>query len=135
MSARVFVDTSAYFALADVSEGKHSAALTAAQRLENEGAQFYTTTFIVAEVHALLVKRAGRAAALRMLDRLYASSTKIIRATEADETRARAILHQNQDKDYSFADAVSFAVMGRLHLRLAWTYDHHFAQFGFTLAE
>ncbi len=132
MSARVFVDTSAYYALADVSETTHGAAQLAAQRFDREDAQFYTTTYVIAEVHALILKRAGREIALRMLDRLYASSTTIIRPTQADETRAREILHQHQDKSYSLADAISFAVMQRLHLRTAWTYDHHFAQFGFS---
>lgn len=56
-----------------------------------------------------------------------------MRATERDETRARAILRPHQDKDYSLVDAISFAVMERLHLRQAWTYDHHFGQYGFAL--
>src|SRR5260221_13983181 len=135
MSERMFVDTSAYFALADVSEAKHVAALGAGQRFGHEAAEFYTTNFIAAEMYALVLTRVGRATAIRMLDRLYASSTRIVRATEGDETRAREILRHNQDKQYSYVDAISFAVMQRLHIRLAWTYDQHFAQFGFSQVE
>jgi predicted nucleic acid-binding protein len=72
-----------------------------------------------------------RDTAERVVDALYASATRIIRATERDETRARQFIHQHRDKEYSYTDSISFAVMERLHLRLAWTYDHHFAQFGF----
>jgi predicted nucleic acid-binding protein len=40
------------------------------------------------------------------------------------------LLRENQDKTYSFCDAVSFVVIKRLHLRRAASYDDHFRQFG-----
>jgi predicted nucleic acid-binding protein len=134
MSDRVFVDTSAYYAFADGTETQHAAALAAAHRFNRGGVEFYTTNFIAAEMYALILTRVNRATALRVLDRLYTSRTRIVRATEGDETRARDVLRHHQDKDYSYVDAISFAVMQRLHIRLAWTYDQHFAQFGFTQA-
>jgi len=66
-----------------------------------------------------------------MLDETCAGATKIIRLLERDETQAREIIHQNKDKEYSLVDASSFALMQRLHIRVAWTYDQHFEQFGF----
>lgn len=81
----------------------------------------------------MVLTRLGRDLAARTLDGLYASSVRIIRPTERDETRAREIIHQQRDKDYSYADAISFAVMERIHIRRAWAYDHHFAQFGWQL--
>lgn len=35
------------------------------------------------------------------------------------------------DKSYSYTDATSFAIMGRLGLRTAFAFDPHFRQFGF----
>jgi predicted nucleic acid-binding protein len=87
---------------------------------------------VLIELHGLILNRIDRDTAERVLDALYASATRIIRATERDETRARQIIHRHHDKNYSLIDAISFAVMQRLHLRQVWTYDHHFAQFGFT---
>ena len=55
----------------------------------------------------------------------------VIRARAADEERAKQILFQYTDKDFSFADAISFAVMERLTIRLAFTFDRDFAQYGF----
>lgn len=39
----------------------------------------------------------------------------------------------HDDKDFSFTDALSFAVMERLRIRTAFSLDRHFAQFGWTL--
>jgi predicted nucleic acid-binding protein len=135
MSARVFVDSSGYFALTDPRDEHHAKAVIERERLVRASSELYTTNAIVIEMHGLILNRMDRDTAERVLDSLYASSTRIIRATERDETRARQIIHQQQDKEYSYTDAISFAVMERLHLRLVWTYDAHFAQFGFTLVE
>ena len=40
-----------------------------------------------------------------------------------------------QDKDFSLTDAISFAVMERLQITQAFTFDRHFAQYGFTLVQ
>ena len=129
----MFIDTSAYFAASNASDAQHAHAVATFRRLSREGTETYTTNFVAAETHTLLVNRSNRDVAARVLAELYASDTRIIRATEADERRAREIIRQYNDKDFSLIDAISFAVMERLHLRRAWTYDQHFAQFGFTL--
>ncbi len=134
MSERVFVDTSSYYALVDQSDAMHKSAVATAHRLSKNGADLFTSNFVVVETHTLILNRLGRDSATQALARIYASTTRIIRATEADERRGREIVVQQRDKDYSLVDAISFAVMERLHLRLAWTYDHHFHQFGFTQA-
>ncbi len=131
MSERVFVDSSAYYALTDPRDEHHADAVVAVQRLGREGNDLYTSNFVAAEMHGLILNRLERYTAERVLDRLYAGATRIVRATQGDETRAREIIHQNQDKEYSLVDAISFAVMQRLHIHVAWTYDHHFEQFGF----
>jgi predicted nucleic acid-binding protein len=51
--------------------------------------------------------------------------------TLRDQFDARNIILSHADKDYSLADATSFAVMRRLGVRLAFTFDAHFTQFGF----
>ena len=49
----------------------------------------YTTNFVVAEMHGLLLNRLDRDTAQRTLDRIYAGSLRIVRATERDEPRTR----------------------------------------------
>jgi predicted nucleic acid-binding protein len=43
------------------------------------------------------------------------SATTVIRVRAVDEVRARQIIYRYDDKDFSLTDAISFAVMERLH--------------------
>ena len=131
--ARVFVDTSAYFGLADPDDATHAAALAAARRLAAERRYLFTSNFVVAETHALCLARVGRRAAARLLNEIDRSPAVIVRVSAADERRARRIIAQYDDKDFSLTDATSFAVMERLRIGYAFTFDHHFAQYGFAL--
>lgn len=132
-SRRVLVDTSAYFALTDVRESTHPTARAILGRLGSQGTLLFTTNFVVAEIHALLLIRLGRQIATAMLDRLDRGSTTIVRVNASDERRARAIIQQYDDKNFSLTDALSFAVMERLRITQAFTFDQNFAQFGFRL--
>ena len=49
-----------------------------------------------------------------------------------DEQRARQIIVAYTDKDFTFTDATSFAVMERLRIGHAFTFDDDFRQYGFT---
>src|SRR5215475_9619853 len=90
----------------------------------------FTTNFVLAESHALILARLGRDRAWNFLQAILTGSTNLIRADEADERRARAIIEQYQDKEFSYCDAVSFAVMERLDLQEAIAFDDHFRQYG-----
>jgi predicted nucleic acid-binding protein len=132
---RVFVDTSAYFALFNDKEGDHVRIVATVRQLAIERAQVFTTNFVLAETHALVLRRLGRAIAVRVLDDLDASSTVIVRVSLADERRACEIIRQYTDKDFSLTDATSFAVMQRLRIGRAVTLDDHFAQYGFAIVD
>jgi predicted nucleic acid-binding protein len=128
---RALVDSSASYALIDPREAWHAEALAIRDRLIAERWRLFTTNFLLAETHALLMSRMGRAVAARALFEIDRSATTVIRASAADERRARAIIAQYDDKDFSLTDAISFAVMERLGLIYAFTFDRHFAQYGF----
>jgi len=135
-SRSVFVDSGAFYALSDPKDVNHVAARTIAARLTQERWRSFTTNFVVAETHALVLGRRGRAAAARVLDEIDTGTTRaIIRAEEADERRARAIIRQYADKDFSLTDAISLAVMARLGIGHAFAFDRHFAQYGIALLD
>jgi uncharacterized protein len=134
---RVFVDTAAFYALVDRGDTEHEAALAIQNQLVVERWRLYTSNYIVAETHALTLNRLGRFVAARVLDDLERSAESgdlsIIRVSVADERRARDIIRQYSDKDFSLADASSFVVMERLGISQAFSFDRHFEQYGFTV--
>jgi predicted nucleic acid-binding protein len=50
-----------------------------------------------------------------------------------DEQIAVEIISHHADKEYSYTDATSFAIMERLGIRRAFSFDRHFEQYGFEL--
>jgi predicted nucleic acid-binding protein len=131
----VFVDTSAYVALAVLSDQNRARATSIARGVARQRADLYTTNFVVAETHAFVLARAGRVAARRMLERIDRGSGLIVRVEPDDELNARSILDRYDDKDFSLVDAMSFAVMDRLGIRRAFAFDRHFSQYGFQLVD
>ena len=128
---RVFVDSSAYLALLDTDDEHHSEAREIIQELAHARYRQFTTNVLLIESHALILSVLGRGRAAQFLTDMEESHTVIIRARAADEARAKQLLFQYTDKDFSFADAISFAVMERLAIRLAFSFDRDFAQYGF----
>lgn len=126
----IFVDTSALYALADKDDSNNLTALLIKERLIQERIKVITTNILVIESHGLILSRLGHQKARDWLGNL---PVPVIRITEDDERRGRAIIQQYQDKDFSLADAISFAIMERLGVRQAFAFDEHFRQYGFTI--
>jgi predicted nucleic acid-binding protein len=133
-SRRAFIDTSGYFAVANRRDARHTDGAATFRRLIVEGRPLFTTNFILAETHALLLTRVNREIAARVLFEIDDSRiTTVVRVSSGDEARAREIIRQYQDKSFSLTDATSFAVMERLGIAQVFSFDANFAQYGFTL--
>lgn len=130
---RVLVDASAYFALLDQDDAYHPEALAIRDRLNAEGWHLFATSLVLAETHALLLNRLSQPIATEFLRTLEQSTITLVWVTPADIQRAKEIIYQYDDKDFSLTDATSFAVMERLGIRLAFTFDRHFTQYGLTV--
>ncbi len=116
---QIFIDTSAYFALADEEDKNHQTASGKMQKLIRERASFTTTNIVIADPHTLTLKRIGYKTALEVIERIYSSQIRIYRIREADEKKALDIIRKYTDKDFPFVDALSFAVMEKLHITQA----------------
>jgi predicted nucleic acid-binding protein len=128
------IDTSAFFALGDRHNAVYPIARAIQDRLIGGRWRVVTTNFVVAETHALVLARRDRTDAARVLREIDGSKDLVVvRVEEGDERRAREIIYQYTDKDFSLTDATSFAVIERLGVGYAFTFDRHFAQYGFAV--
>ena len=128
---QVFVDTGAFYAALNRKDQYHREAAMLFDQAVAEEWRVLTSNFVVAETHALVLTRLGRDLAAEWLRSVPAD---VIRVTEQDEAKARRIIFGYQDKEFSYCDATSFAMMERLRIRSVMAFDPHFAQYGkFTL--
>lgn len=128
-----FLDASAWLAVLARREPRHQAMVEAYADLLKRRVRLITTSLVVAETHALVVRYRGPEAGLAMLDRLYSDPTHEVRFVDRDLER-RAIdawLRPYRDHRFSLADAVSFEVMRQEGIRRALALDRHFTVAGF----
>lgn len=123
----VLWDSSAVLALLDADDADHERAAAVARRIAEEGRPSFVTNYVEAETHALLLRKLGR---LLAREWLLAGGLPVVRVLPHEEERAREILARHGDKDWSLCDALSFAVMESREVATAFTFDHHFLQYG-----
>jgi len=122
---RIFVDTGAWYALVDRNDPDHPAArgFFEANRLP-----LVTTNFVFDETVTLFRRRLGWSVACEFGRGLRGSRlTSVVYVTVEDEDAAWTIFRKFRDKEFSYTDCTSFAVMERLKLGTAFAFDRHFA--------
>jgi uncharacterized protein len=121
----LFVDTSAFYALANLADTHHAAAVGA---FGSAVGQYDLTTsdHVVVETWCLIRARLGRAAAMRFWDGFDGGVIKLVGVTGEDFRRGRAIAQEWPDQAFSIVDCTSFALIERLDIRQAFAFDKHF---------
>lgn len=128
----IFVDASAWYALADKHDANHRKAAGIYPVLLSTYGRLITSNLVIAEAYVLILRELGHEAASAFLERIRTSSriTRVY-STEDIESEARVMLAKYGDHDFSYADAVSFTVMKRQKIRKAFAFDKHFLTAGF----
>ncbi len=134
MAAELFVDTSAWYPLADPGHPDHAALAGELTERVRAGMRIVTTNLVVAETHALLLRRVGRGGALRFLREVRRELLLVELSTaDLEERAASAWLERFEGQPFSLTDAVSFTVMSDRGITQAMTLDRHFAAAGFIM--
>jgi predicted nucleic acid-binding protein len=134
VAAELFVDTSAWYVLAVTSAPQHRKVSGALRQRIERGARIVTTNLIVAETHALLLRRTSRKVALTFVREVRRAPNIVITSSaEYEESAVTDWLEKFDDQFFSLTDAVSFAVMSDRGIREALALDHHFAVAGFVV--
>lgn len=137
-SARIsiFVDSSAWIALFSARDQHHAESDLLFRRVVAGGVPLLTTILILAEIHRLLLYRAGIEAAAAALDRIQASSLVTIVFPSAQAHRvALAWLARLPHEPISYTDAMSFTIMASRRCRSAISFDRDFEAAGFKLCQ
>ena len=128
----LFVDTSAWYPLANDRHPDHQTCARSLRARVRRGARIVTTSLVVAETHALLLRRAGYQAASAFLKAVREAPTQIEYVTpEREEAAIGNWIERFSDQPFSLADAASLVVMTELGIQEALTLDHHFVVAGF----
>jgi hypothetical protein len=130
----VFVDTAGWMACADSADPDHARACASRDVALEAGQPLVTSDFVVDETLTLIRLRLGMDAADAWWQQVDRSSR--LRWERIDGGRfenARHLFFQYRDKDFSFTDCTSFAIMRELRLTHALTTDRHFQQAGFQM--
>jgi predicted nucleic acid-binding protein len=129
---KIFIDTSAFYALMDRSDSWHSSARRLWTRLMEEGYELKTSNYIVVETLALLQNRLGfEAADLWARDVLGVVET--IWIDEMLHHLATEIWLSLGRRQLSLVDCASFVVMRHDKVEKVFGFDKHFAEHGFDL--
>ena len=126
----IFVDTSFWVALRNTRDPHHAAATTLLE--QHADATLLTTNHVRGETWTFLRRRAGHGSAVGFLDTIEASPRVRIEHVDAEtESAAMAWLRVRDEREYSFVDATSFAVMRARRVTDALAFDGDFTAAGF----
>jgi predicted nucleic acid-binding protein len=130
----VFVDSGAWIALALSRDPLHAQAREQWDLLRAAGARLHTSVPVVIETFTFLDRNANRDVALAWKDTVARPGTlNILPCDLRDLQRSWEYFRRADLHKLSAVDATSFAIMKRARIRLAYTFDHHFAVVGFRM--
>ena len=122
-------------AIEDLDDANHDTAIEYRRRIRVGDTPFrglYASNYVIDETLTLLGTHCGHTVAIAFRRALEASKlVHVLWVTEALEKAAWRIFEKHGDKDFSFTDCTSFALMESEAIRNAFTFDQHFAQCGF----
>ena len=125
-----FVDTSFWLALTMARDPRNQ---EARELLAHHGdGRLVTSNHVRGETWTFLRRRAGHRDAVRFLDLLGQSRrVEVAFASKEIEQDALRWLRRHDEREYSFVDATSFALMRHRRIRRALAFDGDFSAAGF----
>lgn len=127
----IFVDTSFWVAARLSRDDHHKAAIALFDDVTEQ--RLVTSNHVLGETWTFLGRRDGHATAVAFLDMLARTSLiDVVRVSEDQEALALRWLRRHDEREYSFVDATSFALMRSLKIREALAFYGDFAAAGFT---
>ena len=127
---RIFVDTSAFYALLDRDDENHRRAKSAWTDLLNNENTLVTSNYVLVETFALLRHRLGMEAVRGFQNDVLPLVNIEFVISEIHRSAVGAILSVSR-RNLSLVDCVSFEMMRTLEIKTAFGFDPHFKEQGF----
>jgi len=130
---RLFLDTSALIAMEDKDDHNHTSAIEFRSKLVEGKTPFrslYTSNYVLDETLTLLRMKLGHRVAVSFGETIMSSkAVKTIWVEVKADSLAWEIFKKHRDKEFSYTDCTSFALMEREAISTAFTFDKHFNQY------
>ena len=132
----IFVDTGAFLARYLKRDQFFEKAQNQWASIRKEAIPLVTTNLVLVETATLLARRAPPDIAVARIRSIYQSRSFVIHSSASeDEMAGLDMMAHYRGQDISLTDGISFAVMRKLGITRAFTFDHHFLIAGFELFE
>jgi uncharacterized protein len=126
----IFVDSSFWVALRFARDTRHQEARDLLAK--HADASLVTSNHVRGETWTFLRRRAGHDSAVQFLDAVAQSKrVQLVFLSEVLEQAAVAWLRRRGEREHSYVDATSFALMRSLRIREALAFDGDFQAAGF----
>jgi predicted nucleic acid-binding protein len=127
---KIFMDTSAFFALLDRDDDNQEAAKNAWTEIMGGGNTLVTSNYVLVETFALLQNRLGMTSVRAFQEDLVPILNVEFVILETHRSGTSALLAAAK-RNLSLVDCVSFELMRTLGIKTAFAFDAHFKEAGF----
>jgi predicted nucleic acid-binding protein len=130
-SRSALIDTGAFLAVTNLQDQNHHEALECLVVLARHRIPLFVSLPTIYESHRRFLFDLGYPTAIAFLQEVFDGSVNIVRTVDQDETEARTLLGRYAALGLTLTDAANMAVMTRLGIAAAFSFDADYLAAGF----
>lgn len=127
----VLIDSGAFLSLLNPADTNHEAAVVCLRDISKYHLPLFVSLPTICETHRRALFDFGQVVAQGFTRNLYDGTVNIIRTIESDEVEAIGLMNKYSGLQLTLTDAINMAVMLRLGIAKAFSFDRHYLQVGF----
>ena len=135
MNEGILLDSDALIALINKEDELHKRALKIQNKLAKIGSIFVISRYIIAETATFLTLRVNRKIAVRFLKDIEKQEISIIDPSEELEKATKDFFFKQKSHKITYFDCVNMAILSQYHWKIIFSFDKHYRQNNFLLAE
>ena len=128
---KVFIDTGVFLSISDKSDAFNKLVSSVYKKVAEQNAVLYTSNYIIDETITLIRARVNHKAAVAFIKGFNISNIRMLRIAEGDENSAKEIFIKYKDKNFSYTDCTSFALIDKHSIDSILSLDEHFNQYAY----